>query len=241
MSFDDFMFQQPSDSTSSTFPGVVVGIVTDNKDPEKLGRVKMKIPIIDNEHPTDWARIATLMAGKERGSMFIPEVGDEVLVAFHMGDVREPIVIGVLWNKDDKMPSGFDDKNNIRKFVSRQGHEIIFGDDSSDAKVTIKTKKGQTIEFADKADTVTIKEQSGNNIIELKGGSANEISIKSSSSKITLNAKGDIVIDSPKSLKVKSTQVEIEASATMKLKASATLDIQSDGMINIKGSMVKIN
>lgn len=225
---------------SGKIEGVMVGVVTDNKDPDGLARVKLKLPLREAETETDWVRLATLMSGKDMGSLFIPEVGDEVLVAFHLGEVRQPFVIGTLWNKKAPSPKG-DDKNNIRKFKSKHGHEIIFDDDSSKAAVTIKTKKGQKIEFADKDDSITIAEQSGNNKITIKGGSANEIEIKSSTSTIKLDAKGDIAIKSDKAVSIKSTQVQIEAAATMTIKAGATLDLKSDGIINIKGSMVKIN
>ncbi|QGQ96642.1 hypothetical protein EHS13_18045 [Paenibacillus psychroresistens] len=238
MNFDD-LFQAHTEY-SNRVDGVMVAIVTNNEDPEKLARVKLKLPILDGEHETDWARIATFMAGKDRGSLFIPEVGDVVLVAFHMGDIREPFVIGMLWNTDQPSPEAGKD-NNIRKIKSREGHEIIFGDDAADGKITIKTKKGQIVELMDKTDIIKIAEKSGNNSIEIKGGSANEITIKSSTSKITMNAKGDISIESSKAIKIKSTQVQIEASAQLSLKAGAALDIKSDGMITIKGSLVKIN
>jgi uncharacterized protein involved in type VI secretion and phage assembly len=238
MNFDD-LFESHTEY-SNRVDGVMVAVVTNNVDPEKLARVKLKLPILDGEHETDWARIATFMAGKDRGSLFIPEVGDVVLVAFHMGDIREPFVIGMLWNTDQPSPEA-DKDNNIRKIKSREGHEIIFGDDAADGKITIKTKKGQIVELTDKTDIIKIAEKSGNNSIEIKGGSANEITIKSSTSKITMNAKGDISIESSKALKIKSTQIAIEASAQLSLKAGAALDIKSDGIINIKGSLVKIN
>ncbi|MBO9605448.1 MAG: phage baseplate assembly protein V [Paenibacillaceae bacterium] len=225
---------------SGRIEGVMVGVVTDNKDPDGLARVKLKLPLREEATETDWVRVATLMAGKDMGSLFIPEVGDEVLVAFHLGEVRQPFVIGTLWNKKSPSPKA-DDKNNIRKFKSKHGHEIIFDDDDSKAMVTVKTKKGQKIEFADKDDSIKIAEQGGTNTITIKGGSAGEIELKSSSTVIKMNVKGDVEITSNKGVKIKSTQVSIEASATMELKASATLDIKSDGMINIKGSMVKIN
>jgi uncharacterized protein involved in type VI secretion and phage assembly len=220
--------------------GVMVAVVTNNNDPDQKGRVKLKLPLQETETETDWVRISTLMAGKEMGSLFLPEVNDEVLVAFHLGEISQPIVIGALWNDKNKPPAPAD-KNDIRKIKSRSGHEFIFNDKSGDEGITVKTKKGHIIEFIDKEDHIKISEQSGKNIISIKGGSANEISVKSNTSTITLNAKGEIEIKSDKDIKIKSTQIKIEASATLELKASASLDIKSDGMINIKGSMVKIN
>jgi uncharacterized protein involved in type VI secretion and phage assembly len=220
--------------------GVMVGVVTNNNDPDKLGRVKLKLPLQQTETETDWVRISTMMAGKEMGSLFIPEVGDEVLVAFHLGEIRQPFVIGMLWNTKNKPPTPAE-KNDLRQIKSRAGSEISFSDKSGEESITVKTKKGQIIELADKDDHIQIADKSGNNEIMIKGGSANEISIKSSSTVITINAKGDIAITSNKEVKIKSTQVNIEASATMTLKAAASLDIKSDGIINIKGSLVKIN
>jgi uncharacterized protein involved in type VI secretion and phage assembly len=230
-----------NDKMMAKVSGVMVGIVTDNKDPENMSRVKVKLPVHDDATATDWIRIATLMGGKDRGTLFIPEVNDEVLVAFHMGDIREPFVIGMLWNKKMPPPAGKDDKNNIRKIVSRQGHEITFDDKEQDGKLTLKTKDGHLLEFLDKNDTVTLKEKSGQNMLTIKGSPSNEIEIKSGTSKITLNNKGDVTIESAKSLKVKSTQLNLEASATMSIKAGASLDVKCDGLVNIKGAMVKIN
>ncbi|MGG1550369.1 phage baseplate assembly protein V [Paenibacillus ferrarius] len=236
----DFTIGGISDFTSQKMNGVMVGIVTNNNDPDKLGRVKLKLPMQETDTETDWVRIATLMGGKEMGSLFIPEVNDEVLVAFHLGELRMPFVIGSLWNPKNKPPAPAD-KNDLRMIKSRSGHEISFNDKSGDESITIKTKKGQVIELKDKDSSIAIADDSGNNKITIKGGSANEISIVSSTSKITMNAKGDVAIESTKEIKIKSTQVNIEASATMALKAGASLDLKSDGIINIKGSLVKIN
>lgn len=221
--------------------GVYIGIVTNNKDPEDLGRVKVKIPIIDDQKELDWARMTTLMAGKDRGTLFVPEVGDEVLIAFQMGDIREPIVIGALWNKNDKPPSGKDAQNNIRKITSRLGHELVFDDKTGDGKVSLNTKEGHKLEMLEKTDTILLKDKSGQNTVTIKGGTANTVEIKSGATKITINNKGDATIESMKGIKLKSTQVSIEATATLDLKASASLNIQSNGLLNIKGSMVKIN
>lgn len=221
--------------------GVYVGIVADNRDPENYGRVKLKIPVFDDQKTTGWARVATLMAGNGRGSLFVPEVGDEVVVAFQLGDLRYPIVIGSLWNGKHKPPAGKDEKNNIRKLHSRAGHELSFDDTEDDGKVTVKTKKGHVVELLDKTDTVTIKESGGTNAITIKGGSSGEIVVKSGSSKITLNSKGEVEINSPKSVTVKATQITVEASATLDIKAGASLNLKTDGMLTLKGSMVKIN
>jgi len=100
---DDQLFQRGSLS------GVMVAIVTNNKDPDGMGRVKLKLPWLSDDYESDWARIATLMAGPERGVYFLPEVDDEVLIAFEHGDIRRPMVLGCLWNGVDAPPITNDD------------------------------------------------------------------------------------------------------------------------------------
>ena len=85
----------------------VIGVVTDNKDPNKSGRVKIKYPVVSNDDASFWAPIVMQGAGKNRGWFFIPEKDDEVLVMFEHGDLNRPLVIGALWNGKDKPP----DKN----------------------------------------------------------------------------------------------------------------------------------
>ncbi|MFD2673194.1 phage baseplate assembly protein V [Marinicrinis sediminis] len=228
------------ETMSPIIPGVMVGIVTNNKDPEKLARVKLKLPLREGENETDWVRIATMMVGKDKGSLFIPEVGDEVLVAFHLGEIRKPYVLGMLWNKKEGSPKA-DDKNNLRKIKSRSGHELIFDDTDGEEKVTIQTKSGTLIEWDDAKDTILMADKNNKNKVTVEGGSVQQVSIECGSNKVTVNGKGDVSIESVKSLKMKSVQLDIEATGSMNIKAGASLNIQSNGMLAVKGSMVKIN
>ncbi|PWK11530.1 phage baseplate assembly protein V [Tumebacillus permanentifrigoris] len=250
MSFGDFDFlgggfSSSGQASSNRISGVLVGVVTDNKDPENLARVKLKFPIREGEEVTDWARVASLMAGSDRGSLFIPEVGDEVLVAFHLGDVSQPYVIGALWNKDQAAPKGDADKNNIRKFRSRSGHEILFNDDGEQGNVQILTSKGHQVLIDDKADTITISDAKSKNVIEIKGGDSGKITVTSAgsgaSAVLTLAATGDVTLNGAKSIKVESPQINIESSGMLNLKASGNIQMESNAMVTIKGSMVKIN
>ena len=134
--------------------GLVIAIVTNNDDPNQLGRVKLKFPWLSDSFESDWAPVSQLGAGPDSGAVFLPEVGDEVLVGFGFGDVRQPYVIGGLYNGVDKpkLGSGLVDNGKIKRrgFVSRKGHKLIFldGDDksgialiSSDGKIRIGLKE----------------------------------------------------------------------------------------------------
>ena len=232
-----------NDTMNKRIYGVLIGVVTNNQDPEKLGRVKVKIPVRECQSETYWARVATLMAGNSRGSFFLPEVNDEVLVAFCEGDIRQPYVIGTLWNAQDKPPEeNADGKNNIRKIKSRSGHEIILNDEKSKEKVTVKSSKGHTILLDDEAGgKINIKDKSGKN----------SVTIDCASNTITLSSDAKIEIKA-KSCKVEidgmSSSVNVESSGQLKLKgasvnieSSGMMNIKSSGMLAIKGSMVKIN
>lgn len=198
--------------------GVVVGLVTDNQDPEGLGRVRLRFPWRDDEDQSFWARIATTMAGKDRGSWFLPEVDDEVLVAFDHGDFHHPYVIGALWNGQDTPPqTNSDGQNNLRQIKSRAGHELTFDDTQGAEKVVLKTKAGHVI---------TLDDAAGNEKIEIKD--------KTGSNKIVIDSmQNSISLESALQLKIKSTQIEISADAMLTLKAGAALTLQ--------GAIVKIN
>lgn len=223
-----------------TVAGVMVATVTNNKDPDNLGRVKLKFSIHESPQESDWAPIATLMSGKDKGSLFIPEVGDQVLVAFHLGHLNRPYVIGSLWNKKAKPPAK-DEQNNVRKIKSRSGHELIFDDKNNAGQVTLRTSKGVQLVLDDQNDKITIGTKNDKQKIVLAGSTSGTITIETGGNKVTINNKGDIQISSAKAVTIKSTQLKLEASASMDIKANASLNIQSSGMLTLKGSMVKIN
>lgn len=220
MSLVELLKDVGADASGGKIEGVMIGIVTNNKDPDGLGRVRIRFPVRGSNDDSYWARVATLMAGKERGSFFLPEVEDEVLVAFEQGDVEHPYVIGGLWNGEDKPPeTNSDGKNNIRKIRSRSGHEILFNDDAEtkQEKVVIQTKAGHVI---------TLDDSSGKEKIEIKD--------KTGSNSITIDSNQNaITISSAMKLSLKSQMIEIEAQGMMTIKSNATLTVQ--------GTLVKIN
>ncbi len=231
--FDLLLKESEAESRAGRVYGLVVGLVTNNQDPEKMGRVRLRFPWLNETDESNWARVAAMMAGNDRGTWFLPEVEDEVLVAFEHGDVQFPYVIGSLWNGKDVPPrDNADGKNNERVIRSRSGHELIFGDEDGKEKVEIKTKAGHQLLLDDTSgsEKITITDKSGNNKIELDTA-ANSVAL-TGQTKISLKAQ-QIEITADTSLTLKGQQVEISADASMTVKSSS--------MLTVKGSLVKIN
>ncbi len=184
--------------------GVYPALVTDVNDPDGLGRVQVKFPWLpseDGDSAVAWARIATLMAGRDRGSWFIPEVDDEVLVAFAYGDPGQPVVMGGLWNGLDTPPEQMDGagENNIRSITSRAGHKLTFDDAQEQGKVEIETAGGHLLTLDDTGRTVTL---------EHSGGAKIEID---SSGTITIQAVNQVKVQAPAGLQVDAAQVTVNA------------------------------
>jgi uncharacterized protein involved in type VI secretion and phage assembly len=147
----------------SIFNGVVIGTVKNLEDPNNLGRIEVEFPWLSDSNKSYWARTATLMAGSRRGSWFMPEKDDEVLVAFEHGKTQNPYIIGFLWNGVDKPPNeGIDSK--VRRLQTVSGHILEFDDRPGQTRILIKTQGGQQIELKDLPAGVTLSTQSGNQI-----------------------------------------------------------------------------
>ena len=167
--------------------GVLAAVVSDNQDPVQLGRVKVRMPGVRDEA---WARIATLMAGANRGAWCVPEVGDEVLVAFEHGDTRRPYVLGALWNATNGPPESMDANNNKKVMRSRNGVKITLDDHDGQEGFIVETPGGQTITLKDGPGSVEFADSNGN-------------FVKLESSGITVKASAKVTIQ--------ASQVEVSA------------------------------
>jgi uncharacterized protein involved in type VI secretion and phage assembly len=149
--------------------GVFPAQVTSVTDADGQARVKVALPWSPDPNGARyeaWARLATMMAGGNRGSFFVPDVNDEVLVAFEAGDPRRPYVIGALWNGQDSPPANMDSagNNNTKLLCSRRGVKVTLDDTQGSEKLVIETPGGQKITLQDGAATVTIQDSNGNQV-----------------------------------------------------------------------------
>jgi uncharacterized protein involved in type VI secretion and phage assembly len=161
----------------ATLQGIYSASVADNRDPDGLARVLVRVPGVADTGV--WARLATMMAGRSRGTLFVPEVGDEVLVAFERGDPRAPYVIGALWNAKAKPPAA--DVTSTKLIRSRSG--VTFRIDDAATSLVIETPGGQRITLEDGPGSVRVEDQNGNSITLATSG----VTINASA-KVTVNA-----------------------------------------------------
>jgi uncharacterized protein involved in type VI secretion and phage assembly len=190
----------------------VVALVTDNKDPDKLGRVKVKVPVLSNTDTSWWAPIVMLGAGKNRGWFFIPEVNDEVLVLFEHGDMNRPLVVGALWGGKDKPPDKNPGGNPRRVIKSREGSKITFDDEQM--KLIFEDGKGKgKLTFDANANKIIIESLVG------------DVCFQAPTGDITIVAK----------------DMELKAGTNIEIHAGSAMAWGTDAKTTIKGSDVTLS
>jgi uncharacterized protein involved in type VI secretion and phage assembly len=195
------------------FYGVVIGVVTESVDPDNLGRVKVSFPWLSTTDTSHWARVAAPLAGANRGFFLLPEVDDEVLVAFEHGMVERPYVIGSLWSSKDPPPDKRTGDANPRTLRTTSGHMIRLDDTSGEEKIEIIDKSG-----------------------------ANSVVISTKDNTITITAKADVTIQATEGkLLLKGDEVEISAAGKASVTAGKDLDLKAGPNLNIEGGTVNIN
>jgi phage protein D/phage baseplate assembly protein gpV len=220
--FADLLFggsgSNPGLSGNGAPEGVVTGVVTDNRDPQGLGRVKVSFPWLADDGVSNWARVASPMAGAGRGFFVIPEVNDEVLVAFEQGDINRPFILGSLWNGSDTPPiandEAVDGQGSVvqRIWKTRAGHMILLDDSENNPGIQIVDKNG------------------------------NKIVIDTSSDKLTIEIGGDVALVAKGKISLAAdSDVAVESKASLKIKAASSMEIEASGTVKIKGAMVEIN
>jgi Rhs element Vgr protein len=224
------IIDKPSSGLLPGMNGLLTGVVTDIVDQEGGEfRVRVRIPLIDPGDKGVWARIVAADAGSDRGILIRPEKDDEVILGFVNDDPRDPVILGMLYSKKNKVPEKLtpDKDNKMKGWITKGGTEITIND--KDQIITVITKGKNSIVIDDKAKSITLEDQNKN--------------------KIVMDDKG-ILLDTPKDLNLKAKgKINIEATkdatvkSNMKFKASGTSgsEVSSSGQTVIKGSILKLN
>jgi len=195
--------------------GVSIGTVLNNIDCTGEARVQLLLPWLPGYTP--WARLSSQMAGMGAGSFFVPQIGDEVLVEFHNGDVREPYVIGACWNTQDRPPSVLPtDAVNKRKIRTPLGHELSF--DEATQTVTLASNTMSTITL-----------------------DPTKAEISTPMAKITIGKAGDITISATTKLTLDAPFIEIKAKSLLMAQSAGSAILKANGACAVQGSVVKIN
>lgn len=209
----------PSVPKTDKIYGVALASVIANVDSLSEARVQLRLPWLPGYEP--WARIATMMAGMNRGSFFIPQVGDEVLVAFNHGDVREPYVVGTLWNTLDRPPAvAPTDAITKRSIQTPFGQELTFNEAKNSITISSTTKQTLTLD-------------------PLKAELAAGTFPPPTRASVTLNASGAITIEGLTSITLKAPLIELDAK-TLKLSGTAAAIVDGGAQCTIRGARVDI-
>ena len=197
--------------------GVEIAIVTNVKDPDKLGRVKVCFPRLPGKPESDWCRVAQPAAGAGRGFYWLPHVNDEVLIAFERGEAHRPYIIGSLWNgKDKPMQAAYTDENTTVMIQTRSGHQITLDDKKDNEKIVIADKSGKrTLTFDVKQKKLSIEDSEGD--IEIKA--KKKILLQCENLEIKTDKSGKIDIGSTFDLNVKD-KASFKAGPQLNIKAS---------------------
>lgn len=252
----DFFDDLPMKKEPAQVFGVMTATVLDNYNKDYLGMVKISYAFGEKgKNTSGWVPFVMPYVGAESGTYFMPEVGTEVLVSFIMGNVDKPVVVGSLWSDKVKRPTGLDyEKNTVKMIKTKGGHEILFNEETDKGNITITSAKGISILMSDEKEQLIITDTGKKNdiTVDFKGG---ELTLNANT-KINLQVGGKNVVTIEKSaLTLESTGITVKASSkldmqgqatsvsgsTLELKSDASLKANSSGILEIKGTMVKLN
>ncbi|EZH71840.1 type IV secretion protein Rhs [Aquimarina atlantica] len=208
--------------------GLQIGVVTQlQDDPDGEHRILVKLPIIDNDADGVWARIATLDAGENRGTFFLPEIEDEVVVGFLNNDSHDPIVVGMLHSSSKAAPFEATDDNFEKGYVSKEGIKLVFDDEKK--SVSIETPAGKKIVLDEDEGAIKLEDENNNKLIMDSEG-------------IVIESGGKLELKSSQDLKVEGgTNLELKAGASFKAEGSAGAELSTSAVAVLKGSLVQIN
>lgn len=240
--FDEMLeTDETEDGGQANINGVAIGVVKENWDKDHPGMIKAEISLgSSGKNLTDWIPVAVPYAGKEFGTYFLPEIGSQVLLAFHMGDINCPIVIGSLWNQTDVVPpETANEKNTVKKIKTKGGNVITISEESGKEKISIQTKGELKAELDDENQKIILQDKEGKNAISIdsKNGTMNFKSEKKAV--FNINGQPMLTLDGEgKAVKIKAGKIEIEADQSLTMKGqTAGLDGNS---LKIQGQQLEL-
>lgn len=218
---------KPAASVIPAIHGLQIGVVTVlENDPENEFRIKVKVPLINNDDEGVWARLATADAGNDRGIVIRPEVGDEVILGFINDDPRDAVVLGSLHSSKNAAPVPSKDDNHIKGWTTRSKIKIELDDDKK--TVLITTPAENKILLSEEDKSILLQDQNGNKI-------------QMNSDGITMESCKDVILKATGDIKMEGINIEAKASGGYKAQGSASAELSSSANTTVKGSMVMIN
>ncbi len=259
MGFGDMILDRGSGyNYGDIHSSIMTGVVKNNWSEDYPGYVQVELLMGASGKTTlSWVRVMQPYGGNGYGQYFLPEINTEVVVGFLAGDASSPIVLGCLWNQEDKLPDGkANQDNSIKSIRTKGGHEILFDETKDQEQILIKTKGEMSICLQDKDKLVTVQDSSGENVIRLDAGQG-VITIEAKT-KLVLKAGGEemltldgsgkqaslagnsVQVEAKQALKLKGQTANVEGNI-MELKAQGSLKAEASGTMQLKGAICKIN
>jgi Rhs element Vgr protein len=221
------MSHVPAAGLAPAVYGLQIGIVTDLAgDPGNEHRIRVKVPLAGMDEKGVWARVATLDAGDQRGTVFRPEKDDEVVLGFFHGDPGQPVVLGMLHSSAKAPPVTPTSDNDLKVYVSRS--KVALRIDDKKKAAILETPGGNRLTLSDDNGGVKLEDQNGNSIVMNSDG-------------IALTSKKAVTIKADSDLKADAMNVTLKATSGATVKGTSTAEISSSGQLTVKGSMVMIN
>ena len=225
--FDD-VTDQPAGSLLPAVHGLQIGLVTRLKGSpaDTEFRIQVRLPLVNPQGEGIWTRLAAQDAGNQRGAVWRPEIGDEVIVGFFNDDPRQAVILGSLHSSKNPAPIPADDKNHEKGWITRSKMKMVFNDD--DKSLVIETPKGKKVTIDEKADKIQLEDEHGNKIVMDKNG-------------IVIESSKDLTLKAAKDVKMQGINIEQKAQATFKAESQGQAQIQATADLVVKGTFVRIN
>ena len=248
-----------------TISGITTGIVKENWDEKHPGMVRVEMFLGEaGKSVTGWVRVMTGYAGNGYGNYVLPEVGQRVVLGFEMGQKDRPVVLGALWDQKNSLPPETAlEKNTVKRFRTKGGCEVVFDEEQGKEKIEVFTPAKLGVHMEDEKKLIRLTDDQGENMltldceqgvlsvcakkkIELKIGQDAVVTIDEQS--VSIKSK-DIKTEAQNGFSAQAQNVKLSAQAgltaegtsNVEIKASGSLKVNASGMLEIKGSMVKIN